>query len=165
MKRLSISLAALVLTASPIVGLAAIGVSFLATPNEQAGEFRPVSLEGIGAEPKLVKLLMPRRDAWERLPDEVGGYAHVRRSAGGEFVVLSTLGPRMGDFIEFEPELGCFQSACFHTRFDLDGRWFHEPNESMYRVEDMRRLPYRIVGDQLLVAAPLPRSTMLEPAR
>jgi hypothetical protein len=164
MKRFQVFLA-LVLEASPIVGLAAIGVAFLATPNEQTDEFRPVSLEGIGAEPKLVKLLMPRRDAWERRPDDIGGYAHVRRAAGGAVIVLSSLGPRMGDFISFEPELRCFQSECFRSRFDLDGRWFHDSNESMYRVDDMRPLSFRVVGDQLYVAAPLKLPGALEETR
>ena len=32
------------------------------------------------------------------------------------------------------------------------GKWFHDPVESMYRVEDMQPLRFRIAGDQLIVA-------------
>jgi len=154
MKRIAISSLAVLLVASPIVGLAAVGASFLASAQEKPHECRPVSLVGVGSEPTLVKLFIARRDAWTQYPDEFGGYAHVRRAADGKLIVLSPIGPRLGDFIDYEPALGCFQSACFRSRFDLDGRWFHDPNDSMHRMEDMRPMPIRVVGDELFVAAP-----------
>lgn len=154
MKRIAISSLAVLLVASPIVGLAAVGASFLASPQEKSREYRPVSLVGVGSEPTLVKLFITRRDAWTGYPDEIRGHAYVRRGADGTLVVLSPVGPRLGDFIDYEPTLGCFQSACFRSRFDLDGRWFHDPDESMYRMEDMRPMPFRVVGDELFVAAP-----------
>lgn len=153
MKRLATSVAAIVLAASPIVGLGAIGSLFLATPNDRAAEYLPISLAGVSAEPKLVKLFAVRRDAWMRMPDEPAGCAHVRRTPSGEITVLWSSGIRLGDFISYEPALGCYRSDCFHSRFDLDGKWFHDANESMFRVEDMRPLPFRVVDGELIVTA------------
>lgn len=159
MKRLLVSLSTILLVCSPLVALGAIGAVFLASPNERPSEFEPLAVDTFGPEPRLVPLYVARRDAWMKVSPELGGWAHVRRAPSGEIVVLSASHPRMGDFISYEPTLGCFQSDCFHSRFDLDGRWFHDPNESMYRVRDMLRLDYRIDGGNLFIRTPIPRPT------
>lgn len=158
MKRLMIGSIALVLVAMPLMALGAIGAAFLASPNEQPAEFEPVALDTIGLEPREVRLHVMRRDAWMQGPEVFYGIAFVRRNELGELVVLSAIHPRMGDPLEYDPTTGYFQSVCFHTRYDFDGRFLPDPNYS-YRAVDMLRLEHRVEGKQLFIRAPFPRPT------
>lgn len=159
MNRTLLSFATCVLLVMPPAGLGGIGMAFLSSSNERSKEFEPIAVDTLGPEPQLVPLFTERRNAWMQASPEFGGWAHVRRAPTGEIIVLSACHPRMGDFISYESTLGCFQSDCFHSRFDLDGRWFHVPNESMHRVPDMLQLDHRIDDGKLFIRAPIPRAT------
>jgi Rieske Fe-S protein len=82
------------------------------------------TLESLSADsvPRRFPIAVPRFDAWSRLPDEVIGSVHLRRTETPSQVLALCTTNHSGCPVEFNAEKRVFEDPCWKGRWDVDGR-------------------------------------------
>lgn len=83
----------------------------------------PISVDGleVNGEPQLVKIMMPRVDAWNTYGNQPVGAVFLRRVAADKVIVFNQRCPHLGCAVDYKPAEKSYSCPCHTSNFGLDG--------------------------------------------
>jgi hypothetical protein len=151
MKVASISLACLYFVAGMAAGAVFLTAPTQAVPLSRWHDVAYLPEVPVGGPPQRLPIIVPRYDAWTRLPPAVAGVIFLRRTSDGELIALrAEHGGPLRIPVVFDAQSDSFRSLCRRVAFNLDGEEIPVGDVPLIG-ENLQKLPTVVRGDSVWV--------------